>query len=614
MANHSEASPPFLTKTYDLVDDPENSAIVSWNAHGNSFIVHKPPEFARDLLPRFFKHNNFSSFVRQLNTYGFRKVDPDRWEFANENFIRDRRDLLKDIHRRKPTSNPSASSQGSGPLMHSNVNSLITAGNGAAIELGQYGGFQEELETLKRDKNVLMLELVRLRQAQQSSDSKIRDLLQRVEQTETRQNTIISFFTTALKNPAMLQRLFTQVTSGGVQRITSEPLSARAGRKKRRAPRTGASLGGAEGDSSPTGQDDDADFDMSEVNGGYLANPSAGSQIVQYQPPSTNGSNITNQGGSSGNMAGQGMDDFGDLTDLFLHQFTSMLSSPNNMANVGTTSWSGPNAPQGPPGIPTVGLDAFSTAFDSLQLGAGHHLGGSGRVDTFLPSVTIQEQPANSMSPPLPTLSTDLLKVRTSNVTARGLHTSTATSTATPIAASTSHINLPSSPAEDLLSLPLVASPAPSLGPPEAVLLDGMAAQRGHKQMIPVRSATMGPPTSNMGTASMQPVGLPCIGLPSAVNGAANMGAHNINHVSLTPSVSDDAMDMPFDLMAGLETMGSGDLTLPEGHDDLWAMFGPEGSPGQMPPDLMSLPSMTALAPPLPHLMPNIVKEEPEYA
>jgi hypothetical protein len=33
-------------------------------------------------------------------------------------------------------------------------------------QIGAYGGFQQELENLKRDKGVLMMELVRMRQAQ----------------------------------------------------------------------------------------------------------------------------------------------------------------------------------------------------------------------------------------------------------------------------------------------------------------------------------------------------------------------------------------------------------------------------------------------------------------
>ena len=61
--------PPFLTKTYDMVDDPTTNHIVSWNKGGGSFVVWDPHSFSTNLLPRHFKHNNFSSFVRQLNTY-----------------------------------------------------------------------------------------------------------------------------------------------------------------------------------------------------------------------------------------------------------------------------------------------------------------------------------------------------------------------------------------------------------------------------------------------------------------------------------------------------------------------------------------------------------------
>lgn len=61
--------PPFLVKTYKVVEDPTTDKVISWNEDGTGFIVWQPAEFARDLLPTLFKHCNFSSFVRQLNTY-----------------------------------------------------------------------------------------------------------------------------------------------------------------------------------------------------------------------------------------------------------------------------------------------------------------------------------------------------------------------------------------------------------------------------------------------------------------------------------------------------------------------------------------------------------------
>ncbi|XP_065870012.1 heat stress transcription factor B-2a [Euphorbia lathyris] len=98
---HRSIPTPFLTKTFQLVDDPAIDDVISWNDDGSSFVVWNPTVFARDLLPKYFKHNNFSSFVRQLNTYGFRKVVPDRWEFSNDFFRKGEKKLLLDIQRRK---------------------------------------------------------------------------------------------------------------------------------------------------------------------------------------------------------------------------------------------------------------------------------------------------------------------------------------------------------------------------------------------------------------------------------------------------------------------------------------------------------------------------------
>ncbi|KAH0456841.1 hypothetical protein IEQ34_014748 [Dendrobium chrysotoxum] len=187
--------PPFLSKTYAMVDDPLTDSIVSWGPWNNTFVVWEPLVFARDLLPKYFKHNNFASFVRQLNTYGFRKIDPDRWEFANEGFLRGHKPLLTYINRRKSSH------------AHSQHHSLPqNASFRSCDEVGKFG-LDAYIERLKRDKNVLMQELGGLRQRQQATDALLQSLTAHAQEMEQRQHQMMSFLSKAMHSPGLLAQL-----------------------------------------------------------------------------------------------------------------------------------------------------------------------------------------------------------------------------------------------------------------------------------------------------------------------------------------------------------------------------------------------------------------------
>lgn len=66
---HDVGPPPFLSKTFEMVEDRDTDTVVSWSNARNSFIVWDSHKFATTMLPKYFKHSNFSSFIRQLNTY-----------------------------------------------------------------------------------------------------------------------------------------------------------------------------------------------------------------------------------------------------------------------------------------------------------------------------------------------------------------------------------------------------------------------------------------------------------------------------------------------------------------------------------------------------------------
>lgn len=107
----STTIPIFLKKTYKMIESCPYE-VASWTPDGEMFAVKDPDAFAADIIPQYFDHNKFSSFARQLNFYGFRKMQskPIRNSdfdantakhvtFYNENFKRGRCDLLRNIQR-----------------------------------------------------------------------------------------------------------------------------------------------------------------------------------------------------------------------------------------------------------------------------------------------------------------------------------------------------------------------------------------------------------------------------------------------------------------------------------------------------------------------------------
>ncbi|CAL9768444.1 unnamed protein product [Musa acuminata subsp. burmannicoides] len=199
---------PFLLKTYEMVDDASTDAIVSWSSTGASFVVWNPIDFVTSLLPMYFKHNNFSSFVRQLNTYvrkpnfspssrfvlgiqflgGFKKIDPERWEFANDDFVKGQNHLLKKIHRRKPT--------------HSHSHPP-----GGGLADAERVALEGTIERLNQEKAGLEDIIQKFMQQKSGTEIQIEDLERRLADMEQRHLKILAFVQRALQKPELMANL-----------------------------------------------------------------------------------------------------------------------------------------------------------------------------------------------------------------------------------------------------------------------------------------------------------------------------------------------------------------------------------------------------------------------
>jgi HSF-type DNA-binding len=112
--------PNFPAKMYAILSRKDLADIITWLPHGRSWRVLKPREFEASVIKTYFEHSKFSSFVRQANGWGFRRIvskGADRNSYYHELFLRGHPHLIK-LMRRPPTSSKPLPDPSSEPDFH----------------------------------------------------------------------------------------------------------------------------------------------------------------------------------------------------------------------------------------------------------------------------------------------------------------------------------------------------------------------------------------------------------------------------------------------------------------------------------------------------------------
>ncbi|XP_041428545.1 heat shock factor protein 3-like [Xenopus laevis] len=172
-------APVFLTKLWVLVEDSANCDMIAWNTNGQTFCILDEQRFTKEILPRYFKHSNLSSFIRQLNMYGFRKVmslesglvkSESAIEFQHPFFKKGRPELLEHI-KRKVNSVKTEDAHLSQDNLQKVINELKVLQDGQS-------NMDFKLDTMKRENEILWKEVSSLRRKHSQQQKLLAKILQ----------------------------------------------------------------------------------------------------------------------------------------------------------------------------------------------------------------------------------------------------------------------------------------------------------------------------------------------------------------------------------------------------------------------------------------------------
>ena len=72
--SHKEPAHTFPMKLHTILSNPEFQDIIAWLPHGRAWRILQHKAFEENVIPLFFRHGRYSSFARQVNGWGFRRI------------------------------------------------------------------------------------------------------------------------------------------------------------------------------------------------------------------------------------------------------------------------------------------------------------------------------------------------------------------------------------------------------------------------------------------------------------------------------------------------------------------------------------------------------------